>query len=76
MLEVKNLIQFFYIPSNFNLNDFKKIYSDEDKSVSIKYFWDNFNAENYSIWYCEYLYHDELAITSKKFNLIDGKDKI
>ena len=56
----------------FVMDTFKKVYSNEDESVSIKYFWDNFDPENYSIWYCEYLFPKELTLTFMSCNLIGG----
>ncbi|KAF8771881.1 Elongation factor 1-gamma like protein [Argiope bruennichi] len=56
----------------FNMDEFKRTYSNEDESVSIKYFWDKFDAENYSIWYCEYLFPQELTLTFMSCNLIGG----
>lgn len=56
----------------FNMDAFKKVYSNEDESVSIKYFWENFDPENYSIWFCEYLFPSELTLTFMSCNLIGG----
>ncbi|XP_054716075.1 elongation factor 1-gamma-like [Uloborus diversus] len=56
----------------FIMDEFKRVYSNEDESVSIKYFWEKFDAENYSIWYCEYLYPQELTLTFMSCNLIGG----
>lgn len=55
------------------MDDFKKVYSNEDESVSIKYFWEKFDPENYSIWYCEYLFPKELTLVFMSCNLIGGK---
>lgn len=57
----------------FNMDEFKRVYSNEDESVSIKYFWDKFDPEHYSIWYCDYLYPQELTLTFMSCNLIGGK---
>ncbi|GFU18707.1 elongation factor 1-gamma [Nephila pilipes] len=57
---------------SFIMDEFKRVYSNEDESVSIKYFWDKFDAENYSIWFCEYLYPQELTLTFMSCNLIGG----
>lgn len=54
------------------MDDFKKVYSNESEDVSIKYFWDKFDPENYSIWYCEYLYPKELTLVFMSCNLIGG----
>ncbi|XP_044748072.1 elongation factor 1-gamma [Coccinella septempunctata] len=56
----------------FVMDDFKKSYSNEDESVSIPYFWDKFDPENYSIWFCEYKYPEELSKVFMSCNLITG----
>lgn len=56
----------------FNFDEFKRVYSNEDESVSLKYLWDKFDAENNSIWYGEYKYNDELTQTFMSCNLIGG----
>lgn len=56
----------------FDMDDFKRNYSNNDVDVSIPYFWQKFDPEHYSIWYCEYKYNDELAKTFMSSNLIGG----
>nr|UOA02785.1 elongation factor 1-gamma [Monochamus saltuarius] len=56
----------------FNMDDFKRCYSNEDESKSIPYFWEKFDPENYSIWYGEYKYPEELAKVFMSCNLITG----
>ncbi|XP_035204597.1 elongation factor 1-gamma-like [Stegodyphus dumicola] len=56
----------------FNMDEFKRVYSNEDESVSVKHFWEKFDPENYSIWYCEYLYPQELTLVFMSCNLISG----
>lgn len=56
----------------FNFDDFKRCYSNEDESVSIKYFWEKFDPENNSIWFCDYKYNDELTKVFMSCNLISG----
>jgi elongation factor 1-gamma len=56
----------------FNMDDFKRVYSNEDESKSIPYFWEKFDPENYSIWYGEYKYSDELTKVFMSCNLISG----
>ncbi|CAK9293473.1 unnamed protein product [Gordionus sp. m RMFG-2023] len=56
----------------FNLEEFKRVYSNNETSVSIPYFWENFDVENYSIWYCEYIYDEELKKDYMSCNLITG----
>uniref|UniRef100_A0A915JIK5 eEF-1B gamma n=1 Tax=Romanomermis culicivorax TaxID=13658 RepID=A0A915JIK5_ROMCU len=57
----------------FNMDEFKRVYSNEDtETKALPYFWQNFDKENYSIWYCEYKYADELTLTFMSCNLIAG----
>ena len=36
--------------TKFNLEEWKRFYSNNDEDDSIKWFWEHFDAENYSIW--------------------------
>lgn len=56
----------------FNMEDFKRFYSNEDESKSVPYFWEKFDPENYSIWFGEYKYNDELTKVFMSCNLIGG----
>ncbi|CAD6199976.1 unnamed protein product [Caenorhabditis auriculariae] len=57
----------------FNFDNFKRVYSNEDTvTKAIPYFWDNFDAENNSIWKCEYKYPEELTLSFMSCNLISG----
>jgi len=57
----------------FNMDEFKRVYSNEDTATkAIPYFWQNFDKENYSIWYGEYKYPQELTLTFMSCNLITG----
>ncbi|GLH12773.1 Elongation factor 1-gamma [Gryllus bimaculatus] len=57
----------------FNMDEFKRCYSNEDEAVSIPFFWEKFDPENYSIWLGEYKYNDELQKVFMSCNLISGK---
>ncbi|CAN7999836.1 unnamed protein product [Ixodes hexagonus] len=57
---------------SFNMDDFKRCYSNESETVSVPYFWEKFDKENYTIWYCEYKYPDELTQVFMSCNLISG----
>ncbi|XP_042891480.1 elongation factor 1-gamma-like [Penaeus japonicus] len=57
---------------NFNLDDFKRFYSNNDEDKSVPYFWEKFDKDHYSIWYCEYKYADELSKVFMTCNLIGG----
>lgn len=56
----------------FVMDDFKRFYSNEDESKSVPYFWEKFDPENYSIWYGEYKYPEELSKVFMSCNLITG----
>uniref|UniRef100_A0A1B6LWB6 Elongation factor 1-gamma n=1 Tax=Graphocephala atropunctata TaxID=36148 RepID=A0A1B6LWB6_9HEMI len=56
----------------FNMDDFKRCYSNEDEAKSIPYFWEKFDKENYSIWHGEYKYKEELKKVYMSCNLITG----
>jgi len=56
-----------------NMDEFKRVYSNEDTATkAIPYFWQNFDKENYSIWYCEYKFPEELTLVFMSCNLISG----
>jgi len=57
---------------NFDMDDFKRFYSNEEEAKSIPYFWEKFDPENYSIWYSEYKYPEELQKVFMSCNLITG----
>jgi len=72
-MEPKTKDPFDLMPKGtFNFDDFKRCYSNEDESKSIPYFWEKFDAENYSIWYGEYKYPEELTKVFMSCNLIGG----
>lgn len=55
------------------MDDFKKVYSNEDTlTKALPYFWENFDPEANSIWYCEYKYPQELTLVFMSCNLIAG----
>jgi len=56
----------------FNLDDFKRFYSNNDVDKSVPYFWEKFDPENYSIWFGEYKYNKELTKVFMSCNLIAG----
>jgi len=57
---------------SWNMDDFKRSYSNEDENVSIPYFWEKFDKEHYSIWYGEYMYPEDLTQVFMSCNLIGG----
>lgn len=54
------------------LDEYKRQYSNSETPDALKYFWDNFNFEEYSIWRVDYKYNDELTLTFMSNNLIGG----
>ena len=60
----------------WDMDDFKRFYSNNDEEKSIPYFWDKFDKENYSIWRCDYKYCDELTMVFMSCNLIGGKNNL
>ena len=53
------------------LDDWKRKYSNEEtREVALPWFWENFNAEEYSLWKCDYKYNDELTLTFMSSNLV------
>lgn len=53
------------------LDDWKRKYSNEEtRQVALPWFWENFKADEYSIWRLDYKYNDELTMTFMTSNLI------
>lgn len=58
---------------NWNMDEFKRVYSNEDTATkALPYFWQHFEKEFYSIWFCEYKYSNELTQCFMSSNLIGG----
>ena len=56
------------------MDEWKKIYSNNDTLTdAMPWFFENFDAENYSIWYSEYKYPEELNLIFMSSNLIGGE---
>merc|ERR1712126_724991 len=56
----------------FDLEEWKRFYSNNDEPESVKWFWEHFDHENYSIWRGDYKYNDELTMVFMSCNLIGG----
>jgi elongation factor 1-gamma len=55
------------------MDDWKKMYSNNDTlTVAMPYFFEKFDPENYSVWYCEYNFPEELRLSFMSSNLIGG----
>jgi len=61
-------------PSKLKLDDWKRKYSNakDTKGEAMPWFWENFDSEGYSIWFCEYKFNSELEKTFMTCNLIGG----
>jgi len=59
-------------PSTFDLDQFKRVYSNEDTPVAIEHFWKNLDKNGYSIWKMDYLYPEELTKIFMTCNLVSG----
>lgn len=57
---------------DWDMEDFKRFYSNNDEDKSIPYFFEKFDKKNYSIWRCDYKYNDELTMVFMSCNLIGG----
>ena len=57
---------------NFNMDDFKRFYSNNDELKAVEYFWSKFDKEHYSIWLGEYKYPEELTLVFMSCNLMSG----
>merc|ERR1712064_231966 len=56
----------------FDLEEWKRFYSNNDEAESVKWFWEHFDHENCSIWRGDYKYNDELTMVFMSCNLIGG----
>merc|ERR1712106_124259 len=56
----------------FDLEEWKRFYSNNDEEPSIAWFWEHFDHENYSIWQGDYKYKNELTMVFMSCNLIGG----
>jgi len=57
---------------SWDMDDFKRFYSNNDEDKSVPYFWEKFDKENFSIWRCDYKYNDELTMVFMSCNLMGG----
>ena len=54
------------------MDDFKRFYSNNPEDKAIDYFWQKFDPKNFSIWYGEYKYPQELTLVFMSCNLMSG----
>ncbi|XP_033100004.1 elongation factor 1-gamma-like [Anneissia japonica] len=58
--------------SKFVLDEWKRMYSNNPVDVALPWFWENADFEGYSIWFCEYLYPEDLKMVFMASNLVSG----
>lgn len=58
--------------ATFDLDEWKRTYSNKDTPEALKWFWENTNFEEFSIWKVQYKYNSELTLTFMSNNLIGG----
>ena len=54
------------------LDEWKRQYSNNETPDALKWFWENFKADEYSLWKLEYKYNDELTQVFMSSNLVGG----
>ncbi|KHJ31006.1 putative elongation factor 1 gamma domain-containing protein [Erysiphe necator] len=54
------------------LDEWKRQYSNNDTSDALKWFWENYKPEEYSLWKLDYKYNNELTQVFMSSNLIGG----
>jgi len=62
-------------PSKFVLDAWKREYSNApngDCNLTMPYFWDNYDKEGYSLWFCNYNFNDECKVAFMTSNLVGG----
>lgn len=62
-------------PSKMVLDDWKRLYSNTKtnfREVAIKGFWDMYDPEGYSLWFCDYKYNDENTVSFVTLNKVTG----
>jgi elongation factor 1-gamma len=55
-----------------DLDEWKRQYSNSDTPDALKWFWANYNPEEYSLWTLDYKYNEELTLVFMSSNLIGG----
>ncbi|CAO3589339.1 unnamed protein product [Absidia cylindrospora] len=59
-------------PSPFIMDEWKRMYSNNDPDVAMKWFWEHHDPVGYSLWKVDYKYNDELTLVFMSNNLIGG----
>ena len=58
--------------SDFILDEWKRFYSNNDTLIAMKWLWQHFDINSFSIWKIDYKYNNELTQTFMSSNLIGG----
>ncbi|KAJ4821505.1 Elongation factor 1-gamma [Rhynchospora pubera] len=61
--------------SKMILDEWKRLYSNTKtnfREVAIKGFWDMYDPEGYSLWFCEYKYNEENTVSFVTMNKVGG----
>ena len=56
----------------FVLDEWKRVYSNEEVTVSIPWFFENFDKETHSIWFAKYKYELDQPMKFMCMNLVGG----
>ncbi|XAR56289.1 hypothetical protein NMG60_11036715 [Bertholletia excelsa] len=62
-------------PSKMILDEWKRLYSNTKtnfREIAIKGFWDMYDPEGYSLWFCDYKYNDENTVSFVTLNKVGG----
>ncbi|XP_062026850.1 elongation factor 1-gamma-like [Rosa rugosa] len=62
-------------PSKMILDEWKRLYSNTKtnfREVAVKGFWDMYDPEGYSLWFCNYKYNDENTVSFVTLNKVGG----
>merc|ERR1712198_606095 len=58
---------------SFVMDEWKRTFSNNDvKTVALPWFFEKFDPENYSVWFSEYLYPEDLNMIFMSSNLVGG----
>jgi elongation factor 1-gamma len=58
--------------SNFQLDEFKREFSNKKLDEAMDFFYKNFDPAGYTLWYAKYKYNDELSKIFMSTNLVNG----
>lgn len=58
--------------TKFNMDEWKRFYSNNDEEDSVKWFWEHYDPSCYSIWKSDYKFNSELSMVFMSCNLVGG----